>query len=234
MDANPTKSQAQCMLTSSLPLLSGGLENKQVELGALEVEGIEFAPSVAALGSSKQLVLGGAGFRGLEINGNLVKFTAIGIYVDEAIISHLSPKLHGKSVEELCENELLFEEVLAAPFEKLVRVVFLLPLTGPQYSEKVVERMGLLPNLGLKEESTKQFLEVFKHETFPPRTSLVCSFTEEALKIAFMKGDGFPKEPDAVIEDRNLACAFLASIIGKDGVSPLAKLSFAERMSRHL
>nr|QDF63019.1 chalcone isomerase [Adiantum caudatum] len=214
--------------------MTGPVENKQLELGGLEVEGIEFAPSVAALGSSKQLVLGGAGFRGLEINGNLVKFTAIGIYVDEAIIPHLSPKLHGKSVEELCENELLFEEVLAAPFEKLVRVVFLLPLTGPQYSEKVVERMGLLPNLGLKEESTKQFLEVFKHESFPPRTSLVCSFTEEALKIAFMKGDGFPKEPDAVIEDKSLACAFLASIIGKDGVSPMAKLSFAERLSRYL
>nr|QDF63006.1 chalcone isomerase [Adiantum capillus-veneris] len=214
--------------------MTDAVENKQVEFGALEVEGIKFAPSVAALGSTKQLVLGGAGFRGLEISGNLVKFTAIGIYVDEAIIPHLSPKLHGKSIEELCNNELLFEEVLAAPFEKLVRVVFLLPLTGPQYSEKVVERMGLLPNPGIKEESTKQFLEIFKPENFPPRTSLICSFTEEALKVAFMKTDDFPEDADAVIEDKWLARAFLASIIGKDGVSPLAKLSFAERMSRCL
>nr|QDF63010.1 chalcone isomerase [Haplopteris amboinensis] len=211
-----------------------GAESKKEGFGALDVEGIDFASSVAALGSSKELVLGGAGFRGLEINGNFVKFTAIGIYVEEGIVSHLSSKLGGKSVEELCENELLFEEVLSAPFDKLVRVVFLLPLTGPQYSEKVVERMGLLPNLKIKEESTKQFLEIFKPENFPPRTSLVCSFTEHGLKIAFMKGSDFPKEPDAVIEDKHFARAFLATIIGKDGVSPMAKLSFAERVQKYL
>nr|QDF63009.1 chalcone isomerase [Antrophyum callifolium] len=208
--------------------------SKKHEFGALEVEGIDFRASVAALGSTKKLVLGGAGFRGLEINGNLVKFTAIGIYVEEAIIPHLSPKLGGKTVEELCANELLFEEVLSAPFDKLIRVVFLLPLTGPQYSEKVVERIGLLPNPGLKEESIKQFLEIFKAENFPPRTSLVCSFTEDGLKIAFMKGPDFPEESDAVIEDKYFARAFLATIIAKDGVSPMAKLSFAERVSKYL
>ena len=48
----------------------------------------------------------------MEINGNFIKFTAIGIYVDAAVVPHVAPKLAGKSVDELCEKELIFEELL--------------------------------------------------------------------------------------------------------------------------
>nr|QDF63013.1 chalcone isomerase [Pteris vittata] len=214
--------------------MSSVAEKTQWDFGGLEIEGVAFAPSVVAPGSTTPLILGGAGFRGLEINGNLIKFTVIGIYVEDKIIPYLSPKLGGKSVAELCENELLFDEVVAAPIEKLVRVTFLVPLTGPQYSEKVVERIGLLPNSGVKEESTTQFLEIFKAESFPPRTSIVLSFSDKLLKIAYTQDNEIPKEPAAVIEDEYFARAFLATIIGKDGVSPAAKLSFAERVSKKL
>ncbi|KAH7285585.1 hypothetical protein KP509_33G035400 [Ceratopteris richardii] len=207
---------------------------KQLDFGSLDIEGIPFAATATTLGSTTELILGGAGFRGLEIQGKLIKFTAIGIYVEAAIIPHLSQKLAGKSLEELCENDLIFNEVVAAPHDKLVRVTFLAPLTGPQYSEKVVERIGLIENSGVKEESLKLFLEIFKTENFPPGTSVVVSFTKSALKIAFTKDNEIPKEPAAVIEDEAFACGFLASIIGKDGVSPAAKNSFAKRIYNHL
>nr|QDF63023.1 chalcone isomerase [Goniophlebium niponicum] len=210
-------------------------QKRQLEFHGLDIEGISFESSAVSLGSSKKLVLGGAGNRGLEINGKFVKFTAIGIYVEDAIVHYLSPKLGGKSVEELCDKELLFEEVLTAPVEKLVRVVFLLPLTGPQYSEKVIERIGvqgMYPNL--KDEYKKQFLEIFKAENFPPQSSLFLSFTKKGLKVAFSKGDGFPEQPVAAIEDKSFADAVLATIIWKDGVSPAAKVSLAERLSEYM
>ena len=34
------------------------------------------------------------------------------VYVDAAVVPHLAPKLAGKSVDELCEKELIFEELL--------------------------------------------------------------------------------------------------------------------------
>jgi hypothetical protein len=37
-----------------------------------------------------------------------------------------------------------------------------------------------------------------------------------------------------VIEDESFATAVLATIIWKDGVSPAAKLSLAERLSNHV
>lgn len=201
----------------------------------MDIEGMTFESSVVALGSSKELVLGGAGDRGLEVNGKVIKFTAIGIYVEDAIVPYLSPKLSGRSVEELCDKELLYEEVLSAPFEKLVRVVFLLPLTGPQYSEKVLERIGVQAMYtDVKDEHKQKFLEIFKAESFPPRSSLVFSFTEGGLKVAFPKGNDIPGEPLAVIEDKTFADAVLATIIWKDGVSPAAKFSLAERLSKYI
>eukprot|EP00250_Pteridium_aquilinum_P012207 c20571_g1_i2 orf=162-788(+) len=205
------------------------------EFSGLDVEGVAFGASVTGLGSSKALILGGAGDRGLEINGNYIKFTAIGIYVEDGIIPHLSPKLKGKSVEELCDNELLFEEVLSAPFDKLVRVVFLLPLSGPQYSEKVLERIGVQAMYtDIMDEHKQQFLELFKPETFPPRSSVIFSFTEEGLKVAFTKDNDIPEKPVAVIKDKTFSDAVLATIIWKEGVSPAAKVSLAERLSKHL
>nr|QDF63011.1 chalcone isomerase [Asplenium loriceum] len=207
---------------------------KRMEFHGMDIEGSRFEPSVVAPGSSKALVLGGAGDRGLEIHGKFIKFTAIGIYVEDAVIPYLSPKLGGKSVEELCEKELLFEEVLSAPFEKLVRVVFLLPLSGPQYSEKVLERIGVQAlYTDVKDEHKQQFLEIFKAQNFPPRSSLVLSFTETGLKVAFPKGDDILEKPAAVIEDKTFADAVLATIIWKDGVSPAAKVSLAERLSEY-
>ena len=74
--------------------------------------------------------------------------------------------------------------VLSAPFEKFVRVVFLVPLTGIQYSEKVIERIGVQEyTTKVQEEHKQKFLETFKEENFPPRSSVLLSFSKEGLKV---------------------------------------------------
>ena len=52
-------------------------------------------------------------------------------------------------------------------------------------------------------------------------------------QIAFTKDNCIPEKPIAVIEDESFATAVLATIIWKDGVSPAAKVSLAERLSKH-
>lgn len=199
----------------------------------LEVEGIAFPCKVKAPGSTRQLILGGAGVRGLEIKGNFIKFTSIGIYIEESIVDHLTPKYKGKDANLLYENEELFEDIIKSPCEKLAQVTLLLPLSGEQYSTKVlehVESQGLYPNL--EEKHKEKFLSLFKGKTFPPSSSIVLHASSAGLTVVFSKDASFVDE-DAVgvVECHSLAEAVLASIICKDGVAPAAKLSLAERLS---
>lgn len=46
-----------------------------------------------------------AGVRGLNIEGNFVKFTAIGVYLEDNAVPWLAAKWKGKSSEELLESD---------------------------------------------------------------------------------------------------------------------------------
>jgi chalcone isomerase len=54
----------------------------------------------------------GAGARGLEIQGKLVKFTAIGVYLEDTAVPSLSVKWKGKSREELTESVEFFRDIV--------------------------------------------------------------------------------------------------------------------------
>eukprot|EP00249_Psilotum_nudum_P006129 c19476_g1_i1 orf=956-1579(+) len=202
----------------------------------LEVENIIFPSTLQPLGSLKQLILGGAGARGLDINGTFIKFTSIGIYIEEDVVKHLAPKYKGKSGQELYQDESFFEDTLQSPFEKFVKVALLLPLTGVQYSQKVAEQIQV-QNLyiDLQERSVQGFHATFKEENFPPASAIFFSVSSAGLGIAFSKDNAIiPEKPVVVIEDQAFAEAVLATIMCKDGVAPAAKLSLAERVSKWL
>lgn len=50
--------------------------------------------------------------RGLEIQGNFVKFTAIGVYLEESGISALAAKWKGKTPAELVESVEFFRDIV--------------------------------------------------------------------------------------------------------------------------
>lgn len=54
----------------------------------------------------------GAGERGLEIQGKFVKFTAIGVYVEDSAVSSLAGKWKGKSAEELSESVAFYRDIV--------------------------------------------------------------------------------------------------------------------------
>ncbi|KAK4407043.1 Chalcone--flavonone isomerase [Sesamum angolense] len=173
--------------------------------------------------------LGGAGVRGLEIEGKFVKFTAIGVYLEGSAISSLATNWKGKSAEELADSVDFFGDIVAGDNDTAI--------DGQQYSEKVVENcVAYWKAVGkytdAESEATKKFLQVFRNETFPPGASIL--FTQSplgSLTISFSKDGSITEHGNAVIENKQLSEAVLESIIGKNGVSPSAKQSLAERLS---
>nr|DAD27796.1 TPA_asm: hypothetical protein HUJ06_029264 [Nelumbo nucifera] len=206
-------------------------------VSGLQVESFSFPPTVKPPGSTKTLFLGGAGARGLEIQGQFIKFTAIGIYLEDIAIPSLAVKWKGKTASELTDSIDFFRDVVSGPFDKFIRVTMIKPLTGHQYSEKVTENcVAYWKSVGMytdaESNAVEKFIEVFKDETFPPGASIL--FTQSpfgSLTIGFSKDESIPEEGNAVIENKPLSEAVLESIIGKHGVSPEAKQSLAERVS---
>ncbi|XP_017985206.1 PREDICTED: chalcone--flavonone isomerase [Theobroma cacao] len=206
-------------------------------VAGIQVENVTFPPNVKPPGSTKTLFLGGAGERGLEIQGKFVKFTAIGVYLEEIAVESLAVKWKGKSAEVLTESVEFFRDIVTGAFEKFIRVTTILPLTGQQYSEKVSENcVAIWKSLGLytdaEAKAIEKFLEVFKDENFPPGSSILFALSAHgSLTISFSKDSSVPEVGTAVIENKLLANAVLESIVGKDGVSPVARKSMASRLS---
>ncbi|XP_071710757.1 chalcone--flavanone isomerase [Rutidosis leptorrhynchoides] len=204
---------------------------------SLQVESIVFPPSLKPPGATTDLLLAGAGVRGMEIKGQFVKFTGIGVYLEENAIPLLAVKWKGKTVDELTDSVEFYRDIVTGPFDKLTQVTMILPLTGKAYSEKVSEMtVGVWKSHGTytdaDEATIDKFLEVFKDENFSPGSSIL--FTTSAvgsLTISFSKDGTIPETANAVLENAKLGQAVIESVIGKHGVSPAAKQSLASRLS---
>ncbi|KAF4391777.1 hypothetical protein F8388_017372 [Cannabis sativa] len=206
----------------------------------IQIEAAKFPPAVKPPGLDKTLFLSGAGVRALEIQGNLVKFTSIGVYLEDSAVTWLSGKWKGKTSEELTESVEFFREIVTGPFHKFTRITMILPLTGKQYSEKVAENcVAIWKSLGIysdaEAKAIDKFLEIFKDENFLPGSSIL--FTQSPngfLKISFSKDESIPETWVSEIESKLLSEAILESIIGKNGVSPAARQSIASTLSKLL
>ncbi|XP_076900566.1 chalcone--flavanone isomerase 1-like [Bidens hawaiensis] len=202
----------------------------------VQVESIVFPPSVKPLGATNTFFLGGAGVRGIDIEGTFVKFTGHGVYLEDKAISSLAIKWKGKSVEELMDSDEFYRDIVIGPFEKFARVTMILPLTGKQFSEKVSENcVAIWKSFGIYTEADAktidEFLEIFKDQNFPPGSSFLFKILlDKSLMISFSKDGGIPEAAEAVIENEKLGEAILESMIGKHGVSPATKQSLASRL----
>ncbi|MDK0841519.1 hypothetical protein P5E51_15570, partial [Clostridium perfringens] len=226
--------------TKREPMKRPSPRNAMVAATEVQVESFTLPAAVKPQGSAKTLFLGGAGARGLEIEGKFIKFTAIGVYLEEAALPCLATKWKGKTAEELTDSVEFFRDIVTGPYDKFMQVTMILPLTGAQYSEKVTENcVAFWKSVGTytdaEARAVEKFIEVFKEETFPPGSSIL--FTQSpsgSLTIAFSKDGKIPEDGRAVIENKQLSEAVLESIIGKHGVSPEAKQCLATRISELL
>ncbi|KAH7547990.1 hypothetical protein JRO89_XS14G0048500 [Xanthoceras sorbifolium] len=178
-----------------------------------------------------------AGVRDLEIEGKLKKFTAIGVYLEDNAVPFLASKWKGKTVEELTDSVEFFRDIVTGPFEKFTQVSFISPLTGIQYTGKVVENcIAFWKSVGVyteaQENAIEELLAVFKNENFPTGTSLFFThLPQDSFTISFSKDTSIPEIGNAEIKSRDLSETVLETIIGKNGVSPAARQSLAARLS---
>ncbi|KAJ7564882.1 hypothetical protein O6H91_02G038100 [Diphasiastrum complanatum] len=195
--------------------------------------------SISSLRSTDELILAGAGFRGIEVApGVILKVTSIGIYVEEELLNHLANRWRGKSSSFLLEDEDFFLEIISAQFEKCAKVALLKPLTGVQYSEKVLEhtKAELGKRGDAEDKAIQEFLDAFKQEIFFPGSSILLFVSPAGLTIAFTHESDTNSEirAAATIDNRRFAEAVLGTILGKHSVSPVAKASVASRLSSRL
>ncbi|KAK9154206.1 hypothetical protein Sjap_001686 [Stephania japonica] len=206
---------------------------------ALDVDNVVFGPTVKPPGSTNTLFLGGAGgagVRGLRIQDKYIKFTAIGVYLEERAVKSLAVKYNGMTAEELTDSGKFFVDIVIGEFEKFTRITMILPLSGAQYSEKVAENCTVFLRSKDKyseseAKALEQFLQVFKEHSFSPGASVLFTHSPSgALTIAFSEDGSVPDMGNAVIENKAVAEAVLESIIGENGVSLEAKRSLALRL----
>lgn len=83
---------------------------------AIHVENIEFPAVVTSPVTGKSYFLGGAGERGLTINGTFIKFTCIGVYLEDKAVESLATKWKGKTSEELLETLDFYRDIISGMY----------------------------------------------------------------------------------------------------------------------
>lgn len=120
----------------------------------------------------------------------LAKRSSITI-VDEVLAGTAFVEGFFRNCTLLCQtqNQAIFP-LCTAPFERFVRVTMLLPLTGIQYSERVME--NCVENLKHMEAYTdaeavavEKFLQVFRDECFNPGASILFAQTPNGSTKVF-------------------------------------------------
>ncbi|CAJ1977739.1 unnamed protein product [Sphenostylis stenocarpa] len=206
----------------------------------VSVEFLEFAAVVAPPASTKSYFLGGAGVRGLNIEGEFVKFTGIGVYLEEKAVPWLAAKWKGKSAAELLESLEFYRDIIKGPFEKLIRGTKLRTLDGPEYVRKVSENcVAYMKSVGTYDEAEEKAIEefryAFKDQNFPPGSTVFYKQSPTGtLGLSFSKDETIPEDEYAVIENKALSEAVLETMIGEIPVSPALKESLATRFYEFL
>ncbi|CAN7016079.1 hypothetical protein IGI04_013853 [Brassica rapa subsp. trilocularis] len=192
-------------------MFSSGSQLPLPSVTNLQVDSVNFPPSVISPASSNRLFLGGAGVRGIDVLGDkFVIITFFGVYLDPVAVPLLSVKWKGKTTEELMESVPFFREVVTGTFEKLIKVMMRVPLPGQLYSQIITgTSVKIWKSLGIytysEAKAVERFLEVFKDEKFPRGASILFALSPEgSLTIAFSKDDSIPETGKAVIENKLL------------------------------
>ncbi|XP_010252061.1 PREDICTED: probable chalcone--flavonone isomerase 3 [Nelumbo nucifera] len=153
------------------------------------VDEIPFPPEISTL---KPLSLIGHGITDIEIHFLQIKFTAIGVYLDPEIVSHLQ-QWKGKSGNELAKNDDFFDALISAPVDKLVRVVVIKEIKGSQYGVQlesaVRDRLAEVDKYEEEEEEAlEKLIQFFQSKYFKKHSVITYTFpaTSATAEISFV------------------------------------------------
>lgn len=175
------------------------------------VDELEFPKSIAPT-ASKPLHLVGYGITDIEIHFLQIKFTAIGVYLDAEVATHLQG-WKGKSGAEILADDEFFETLCGAPVEKFIRVVAIKELKGAQYGlqleNAVRDRLAAIDKFEEEEEEALEKLVEFFQGKYLKKNSLITyhfSATTKTVEVSFLsEGKEENKLAKTVVENENVA-----------------------------
>ncbi|XP_050208962.1 chalcone isomerase-like protein 2 isoform X2 [Mercurialis annua] len=137
------------------------------------VDDVPFPPQITII---KPLSLLAHGITDIEIHFLQIKFTAIGVYLDPQILVHLQ-QWKGQSGNQLAQDDAFFDALIAAPVEKLVRVVVIKEIKGSQYGVQlesaVRDRLAEVDKYEDEEEEALEGVIQFFQSKFLSKDSVI-------------------------------------------------------------
>nr|GEW10553.1 chalcone isomerase [Tanacetum cinerariifolium] len=183
----------------------------------VQVESIFHPPTFKPPGATNTLLLAGAGARFFELDGKVLKVTAVSVYLEDKAIQSLAVKWKGKTPAELMDSDEFYNDIFTGPFEKLSQVSVLVP--GSDADAATIDK----------------FLEALKDVSFAPGASVLFTSPPAGSVTVNLGKDGIISEAAIVVfENEKWGATVMESLIGRNGVSQEAKQSVASRVSELL
>nr|AWX67432.1 chalcone isomerase 3 [Salvia miltiorrhiza] len=201
------------------------------------VDEVPFPPQITI---TKPLSLLAHGITDIEIHFLQIKFTAIGVYLDPQIGTHLQ-KWKGKSPADLAQDDDLFDALISAPVEKLIRVVVIKEIKGSQYGvqleNSVRERLAEEDKYEEEEEAAlEQVVHFFQSKYFNPHSTITFYFpTTAAPTVQIVFSTEGKEESKMEVNNANVAEMIQKWYLGGSrGLSPTTISSLATALSAEL
>ncbi|KAH0979564.1 hypothetical protein GBA52_006741 [Prunus armeniaca] len=199
------------------------------------VDEVPFPPQIT---TTKPLSLLGHGITDIEIHFLQIKFTAIGVYLDPEVVSHLQ-QWKTKKANELAEDDDFFGALISAPVEKFLRVVVIKEIKGSQYGVQlesaVRDRLAADDKYEEEEEALEKIVEFFQSKYFKKDSTITYHFpaTSATAEISFHT-EG-KEESKIKVENANVVENIKKWYLGGTrGVSPSTISSLANTLSAEL
>ncbi|KAL6526887.1 Chalcone isomerase-like protein 2 [Orobanche gracilis] len=199
-------------------------------------EMIPFPPHV---NTPNKLSLLGHGITDIEIHFLQIKFTAIGVYMDQKIVSHLN-KWKGRSADDLAQDNDFFEAIISAQVDKLVRVVVIKEIKGSQFGvqiESVVrDRLAEVDKYEEdEEEALEQVVNFFQSKYLKTNSVLTFYFPAVSPTAEIVFANGGKEESRIEVKNANVVKMIEKWYLGgSGGVSPTTISSLAAGLSVEL
>nr|WSP03317.1 chalcone isomerase [Euphorbia maculata] len=197
------------------------------------VDEVPFPPQITV---SKPLSLLGSGITDIELHFLQIKFTAIGVYLDPEILGHLQ-QWKGKPSNQLVEDDAFFEALIAAPVEKLIRVVVIKEIKGSQYGvqleSSVRDRLAEVDKYeDAEEEALEKVVEFFQSKYFKKDSVITFHFPPNSPTVEIGFATEGKEESKMKVENGNVAEMIQKWYLGGSrAVSPSTVSSLAAHFS---
>ncbi|GLT38446.1 hypothetical protein SLA2020_126960 [Shorea laevis] len=201
------------------------------------VDEIAFPPQITT--TSKPLSLLGHGITDIEIHFLQIKFTAIGVYLEPQVASHLQ-QWKGKPGNELAENDDFFETLLSAPVEKFLRIVVIKEIKGSQYGTQlegaVRDRLAADDKYEEEEEQAlEKLVEFFQSKYFKKNSIITYHFPPNSPTAEIVFSTEGKEDAKFKVENGNVVEMIQKWYLGGTrGVSPTTIASVANSLSAEL